>query len=111
MGEQVLSGAQKPDRVRQLRMPIKRRLVRPLGMDGKHERFSQRLKSMDPQTTVLGPRSLDDAQEFPPKFQLLPWSSLKADEKVNRQEAPPETSSGRILPASGKNTGAISRRF
>jgi hypothetical protein len=66
---------------------------------------------MDAQTTDLGPRSLDDPQEFLPKFHLLPWSRFKADEKVDRQGAPPETSIGHILPATGKNTGAISRRF
>jgi hypothetical protein len=90
MSQQLLRGSKKSNRVRELRVQLKRSLIHPLGMNREHERLPQRLKYMDSQTTNFSSRRLVDPQQFLAKLGLLPRPRFKPDEKVNGQAAPPE---------------------
>jgi hypothetical protein len=90
MGQQPRRSSEKANRVRQLRVQLKRSLIRPLGMNRKHQRLPERLKYIDRETTTFSPRGLDDPQQLLAKLLLLPRQRFKADEKVNGQATPPD---------------------
>ena len=54
MRQHRLLCCEKPQGVWQGRVPFKRSFIRPLRMDREHERFPQRLKHIDAQTTNFG---------------------------------------------------------
>jgi hypothetical protein len=85
MRQQLLGGCQKSNRVRQLRMQLKRSLIHPLGMNREH------------QTTNLRQRRLHHPQQLLAKRHLLSRQRLKPDEKVKGQAAPPDHKYERIL--------------
>jgi hypothetical protein len=89
MGQQLRRGSKKSNRVRQLRVQLKRSLVHPLGMYRERERRPERLKYMDSQTTNLSSRRLDDPQQLLAKLYLLTRRWLKPDKDMNRQVTPP----------------------
>ena len=71
--------------MRQLRVPLKRRLIHPLGMNRKHNRLVERLLYAHRQTTRLRARRLVYPQHLLAKLRLVPRLSLKADKKMNGQ--------------------------
>jgi hypothetical protein len=90
MGQQFLRSRKESNRMRELRVQIKRSFIHPLGMNREYERLAERLKYMDTQTTNLSSRSLEDPQQLLAKRYLLPRARFKPDENVNGQAAPPE---------------------
>jgi hypothetical protein len=58
-------------------------------MDCEHERFPQRLKHIDAQTTNLGTGRLIDPKQRIAKCLFFSRQRLEADNKVKRQATPP----------------------
>lgn len=78
--------------MRQLGVPVERRLVRPYGMDGESKWLVERLEHMDGDATWLSPGWLDDSQQFLTKLEILSRVRFQADEKVDGQAEPPDDS-------------------